>query len=378
MLKLKVIIYYAKLYLHSLNLLLNKKRLLFELSSLKKHPPTIIIGSYFSKVGGVSHHIANIKKYSKEAIDTLPNTKSLALIETNNLREYYNAKIEGQNLAFKIVHSHVDPWFINLCLKAQSNGAKWVHTYHTIYFEKDWINGLALWQEQTNEALIHIAKDADYKISISKWLKRHLKEQYQIDTVYIPNGVDVSKCDLAEASRFKNKYKLQNDFILFAGGIADIKNSLDFIKLAEALPDKQFIMVGNDATLDGVKNKYQLNLPKNLSALGPLSHEDLLDAIAACRVFVVTSRSEGLPTVLMEAMALKCSVVGCNTYGTKEVIHSEEYGYLYKYDSVEDLVAQTRLAYEVSKGEKARQRILENYDWRIVIPQLDAVYNNIL
>ena len=127
-----------------------------------------------------------------------------------------------------------------------------------------------------------------------------------------------------------------------------------------------------------LQDKFKEPIGNNIHIFGTMSHCDLLDAIAACKVFVVTSRSEGLPTVLMEAMALRRSVVGVNTYGTKEVIHSEDYGYLYEADNLEDLINKTKAAYSFSKGDKARQRILQEYDWRVIAPQLDRVYRDLL
>ncbi|NJO68990.1 MAG: glycosyltransferase family 4 protein [Bacteroidetes bacterium] len=286
--------------------------------------------------------------------------------------------VDQGKLTSKTCHSHVDPWFIQLCSQARDQGAKWIHTYHTLYFEEDWDNGLAEWQKEYNRNLLEVAKNADVRISVSQWLQKHLRENYSIDSIYIPNGVDVCICDKADGRRFFKKFPLK-DFILFASGISDIKNPIDFIRLAQSIPEKQFVMIGRQLSIDALVEKYGIELPLNLMVIGQMPHEELLDAIAACRVFVITSRSEGLPTAVMEAMALERPVVGSNRFGISEVIHSDEYGYLYNFGSLADLKEKTLEAWNDTEiGKRARKRVLENYDWNVVIPQIDLIYKKII
>ena len=377
LLKIKALIYYSKLFLARTKEFFSKSQIKANVILLQLCKNKILLGPYFSSLGGVSHHMQSIRKFSNLNVSLLPSQSAQNFIYRHNLLNYY--KVQVENLTFKknIIHSHVDPWFIHLSQKAQLNSSKWIHTYHTLYFENDWKNGLENWQRDINKSLIEVAKYADVRISISHWLKNYLELNYNIKTTYIPNGVDVAKCDLADKNGFINKYSLK-DFILFASGISDIKNPGDFLKLANAMPHKQFVIIGRGISKQALVKKYKMPLGDNLTVLGKMQHLDLLDAIAACKVFVVTSKSEGLPTVLMEAMTLERSVVGVDTYGTKEVIHSEEYGYIYKQDDLEDLISKTKQALEQSKGLKARQRVIENYDWKVIAPQIDKVYKSLL
>jgi glycosyltransferase involved in cell wall biosynthesis len=374
--KLNALKYYLRRSKELFILWLRERWIRLHVKSYKFSNSQIFIGSYFADLGGVSHHLQSLHKYSKIRTATLPSSSLLRFIHKYQLLNYFKTCVENITISNRAIHSHVDPWFINISQQLQGKGAKWVHTYHTLYFEKDWDNGLEPWQKEINDALINNAKHADVKIAIAYWLKDYLKTQYQIETVYIPNGVDVTKCDQADKNRFINTYGLE-DFILFASGISDIKNAGDFLKLAQALPNKPFVLIGRGISKKALIEKYNIQIGDNLTILGVMAHEDLLDAIAACRVFVVTSRSEGLPTVLMEAMALERSVVGCDKYGTKEVIHSDTYGYIYKHDAIEDLIEKTNLAFITSKGRQARQRILTHYDWKVITPQIDKIYTDL-
>jgi glycosyltransferase involved in cell wall biosynthesis len=110
---------------------------------------------------------------------------------------------------------------------------------------------------------------------------------------------------------------------------------------------------------------------------GEMKHKEVLDAISACQVFVMTSKREGLPTALLEAMTLQKSVVVPEHSGCKEVVNNEQLGFLYKPNSLEALLEQTKRALLYpNKGEKARCRILQTYDWKIVAKQLDRLYDS--
>ena len=62
-----------------------------------------------------------------------------------------------------------------------------------------WVSEL---QKEFNRTFIEVASKADVKISVSKWQQIFYKENFNIDTLYIPNGVDVVKCDKANADVF--------------------------------------------------------------------------------------------------------------------------------------------------------------------------------
>ncbi|WP_312241679.1 glycosyltransferase [Pantoea sp.] len=62
-----------------------------------------------------------------------------------------------------------------------------------------------------------------------------------------------------------------------------------------------------------------------------------LDYLAAFDAFILSSKSEGLPRVVLEAMLVNTPVIGSNVTGTAELIGHDETGLLFEYGDVQTL-----------------------------------------
>ena len=336
----------------------------------------VAIGPVFDEYGGVSQHIFGIKKYSTHRVFEIPSKFNRKLIsKSGRVMKLYKKIMNNTQLShYDIIHSHVDPWFTTLCHLSRTENCKWIHTYHTFYFEEDYPNGLKIWQEKINRGLIEIASQADIKICISSWLHDYLYKKYSIQTEVIPNGVDLAECDKANPERFVKKYNLSN-FILYIGNLQSVKNPKLFVELAKQMPKIKFAMIGRNLDEIHLDKEYKVLIPENLILLNEIKHEDAMDAISACKAFVMTSKREGIPTALLEAMAMGKPVVVPNHSGCKEVVCNDENGFLYDQDSFDDLLNKTRQAISPNyKGEGARERILKEYDWNVLIKKIDSIY----
>lgn len=343
----------------------------------KRSKLKVAIGPVYDDFGGVSQHILGIKKSSFHQINELP-SKSIRIALGKRGQRLWSYKMKRTGLKhYDIIHSHANPWFTNLCLSSRTNTCKWVHTYHTLYFKEDYPDGLNPNQKQTNRTLIEVGAKADAKISISQWLHDYLLEKYSIHTEIIPNGVDLGQCDRANPDSFVRKYRIRG-FVLFVGYLDPIKNPQLFTELALRMPEYKFVMVGRNLDAIHLKNEYGISASRNLILLNKLKHEDVLNAISACAAFVMTSKREGIPTVLLEAMGMGKPVVAPAHSGCKEVIYSNDYGFLYEPDSLDELVEQTRRALNSKHvGKRARKRVASHYDWKILARKIDSVYESL-
>ena len=338
----------------------------------------VAIGAEFKNRGGLLYHLRGLHSFSSHRTRLFPSDTTRALISINRrFRRLYQHYVQMRGLpGFDIVHSHVDPWFVAACSRAHTTTCKWVHTYHTLYFAEDYPGGLNPGQEVINSTLLQTVPEADVKISISRWLHDYLLENHSIETVIIPNGVDCNECDTARGQRFEKEYDLK-DFILFVGSSNSVKNPWLFVKLAGLFPASNFVMIGPGLTGRQFITRSG-SLPGNLSLLGELPRGVTLDAMAACSTLVTTSKREGIPTVLLEAMYLGKPVVAPGHTGCREIIARPEVGFLYDPGDFDSLVetVKTALAAGSSIGEMAKNHVRSTYDWSVVVKHIDRVYNS--
>jgi len=357
----------------------NKNLIKDWIRSLKYKSGYVLLGANFAKSGGVRNHIVAIEKYATLGVELVPNDD---LIKQFSGQDFAN-KFKDLFFNFKpkkgtILHSHVYPWYIKWCKKKQKQGYFWVHTYHLPYFPEHASNkAMKKWQDNFNKTLENEACDADVKLSVAKWQQKFLKENNNIDTIYIPNGVDVGLCNKGDSNIAFKKLGFK-DYILNVSRHDPVKNPKEFVLLAQAMPKYNFVIIGNDLTKELFKEHYCIFTPKNLSILGKMSQLEIQHFISASSVLVSTAKREGLPTLILEGMAQSKPVVVSNEPGSMEAIDHGKYGYFYELGNIQDLKNQTLLAIKDEvKPAKARQRVLEEYDWRVVIKKLDKIYSQI-
>jgi colanic acid/amylovoran biosynthesis glycosyltransferase len=110
-----------------------------------------------------------------------------------------------------------------------------------------------------------------------------------------------------------------------------------------------------------------LGLEAHVKLLGHLSRQELDAQYRFCDLVVLTSRSEGIPLVLMEAMAHGKIVLAPAITGIPELVKDGETGFLYRAGSLADFAAKIetiRSAHATLPRLRcaARQHVLEHFD----------------
>ena len=101
--------------------------------------------------------------------------------------------------------------------------------------------------------------------------------------------------------------------------------------------------------------------------LNPRPNEEALKIIAACTVYVLASRTEALPWVLLEAMAGRRPVVASNVGGVSHCITDGDNGLLFSPGNVEALAEKiVRLLNDAELrervGQRGRERVMAEFD----------------
>jgi len=127
--------------------------------------------------------------------------------------------------------------------------------------------------------------------------------------------------------------------LLYVGRLAVEKEIEQMRAVLDALPDARLAVVG-----DG---PHRRQLEKFFAGtattfLGYLEGEKLAAAYASADAFVLTSCTETLGLVLLEAMAAGCPVVAADRGGIPDVVENGVTGFLYDPDRPGDLLAQSK------------------------------------
>lgn len=349
-----------------------RKVLLASFDELRANPPDVLIGANISLSNGIRFHIEGIRSHSAMRVAFSPDDELLRRLTYHDVAvRFHDDVMAFDPRGIRVIHSHVYPYFIRWCRNWKESGARWVHTYHLPYFPID--GHMEPWQLEINDALINDARHAHVRLSVSRWQQRYLQGEHDIESIYLPNGVDAERCDRADAEAFRSAFGIE-DFILFVGRNEAVKNPVDFLRLARALPDLRFAAVGPGMTPDSLRAFGEL--PKNLVALGGLAREQVQNALAACSALVVTSKREGLPTLVLEALLREKPVVVPDDAGCVEAVGGGRFGFVYNHNDLSDLTAKTlaALASVADDRRDARRWVLEEYDWKVVARQLDEIY----
>lgn len=152
---------------------------------------------------------------------------------------------------------------------------------------------------------------------------------------------------------FLNEKDIRFDnFILFVGRdnpVKGVKYLIDgFSKIKKDFPDFRLVLVGE-------------GLPE-----GKLSLEDVRKKMRNCYCLVVPSVSEGLPRVILEAMALRKPVIASNVGGIPDLIKDGQNGFLFEVGNVEQLAEKLRILLQnkdlaVKMGERGRELVYDKF-----------------
>lgn len=181
-------------------------------------------------------------------------------------------------------------------------------------------------------------------IAVSREDKDFLEEKYRLKNVtYLTNGIDFSAITPDSGSGeskavLRKKLDLPGDDFLFITvarfdfqkgydilikAIAKIKDTLEQTKT-----DCRFVFVGDGSEFEDMKVLSRcLSVSRYILFLG--GRTDVYDILRAGDVFLLPSRWEGLPIVLLETGLLNVPVIASDTYGNREVI-KEGNGILFK------------------------------------------------
>jgi glycosyltransferase involved in cell wall biosynthesis len=114
-----------------------------------------------------------------------------------------------------------------------------------------------------------------------------------------------------------------------------------FRKLEADFPDWKLRMLGHFP--DDHVLREMTGDSTQIEVLQALPNPETLKIIANCSVFVVASRSDSTPRVMVEAMAARKPIIGSRVGGIPEYVHDGVNGLLFENENVDDLSEKLRI-----------------------------------
>jgi colanic acid/amylovoran biosynthesis glycosyltransferase len=185
-------------------------------------------------------------------------------------------------------------------------------------------------------------QNCNFCLTISEFNRRYILEHYPEVTekkVLVSRlGVDVDICAVKRVEAYTGRLKL-----LAVGRLQAVKNHAFLIRACRELHSRGLDFECSIAG-DGPENRKLAKLIRDsgladqVRLLGHLPRERVLELYGGADVVVLTSQSEGIPLVLMEAMARRKIVLAPAITGIPELVVAGKTGFLYLPESLPDFV----------------------------------------
>lgn len=219
---------------------------------------------------------------------------------------------------FDIIHLNtifLDSRIMSLWAKRKSKKVIY-YAHSTMEDFKNSFRGSNLLAPIFKKWIIYCYNSADIIITPTEYSKM-LLESYGLNRPIfsLSNGVDIDyfERDYDARKRFRDKYNLkeQEKVIISVGHYIERKGILDFVKLAEQMPEYQFYWFGYTnlhLVPHSVREIIENSLP-NLHFPGYVNRNDLRDAYCGSDLFLFLTHEETEGIVVLEALASKIPVL---------------------------------------------------------------------
>ena len=168
-------------------------------------------------------------------------------------------------------------------------------------------------------------------------------------------------------------------------GRLDEEKGVDVLtEVVKHLPDDvTFVFIGGGALRDRMEAELSEKLDAGaVEITGWVDHDEVPEYLNDLRLLVMTSRTEGVPTTALEAMACGTPVCATPVGGIPDVVKDGETGYLLEEtdprsmaEQIEAIVTEENLS---GISDSAREFVLKNYSFDVVVAEYERVFEAVV
>jgi glycosyltransferase involved in cell wall biosynthesis len=230
------------------------------------------------------------------------------------------------------------------------------------------------------------------KVLSEKYVEKGIGKKENYYTVY--SGMKLNKfCDVRERINYGEKQRELgiNSKHFVIGNVARLETRKGHKFLLDAVKKViierkdcplKLLIIGEGEDREKLENyTRELNLEEKVIFAG--YREDVEELMALMDIFVLTSLREGLPRVLVQAVAVGIPLVAFNVDGVSEIVKDNHNGFLIRPRDVEQL-ANRIVRYIDNKelvllhGQKGREFIKGKWSIEDMVDKIDKIYQDLI
>ncbi|HKK21280.1 MAG TPA: glycosyltransferase family 4 protein [candidate division Zixibacteria bacterium] len=233
-------------------------------------------------------------------------------------------------------------------------------------------------------------RQADHIVAVSASQKKKLERLFvpskKITVVH--NAIDSANFEAIDPIDLKRKFAFPSDsIVLISGGrFSEEKGQVYLVKAAlQALkeqPNVRFVLFGDGPDLEKMRSLVRENSAEQ-KILCPGFERSLAAHLKGADILVNPSLSEGLPNIVLEAMAVGVPVIATNVGGLPEIIENEVNGFLVPARDINSLTeCIVRLAIDMDErkkiADKAARTVSEKFSFSGQNERLTELYQKVV
>ena len=220
----------------------------------------------------------------------------------------------------------------------------------------------------------------DATMVVSHTLQQYYRDQYQRDTVYVPNGATITP--IHPPAQLGEWGLESGSYILFLGRFSPEKNCHLLIDAFERVhTNMKLVLAGGSSHSDAYAEELRSHESPRIRFLPWVSGAHLEELLAHAALFVLPSELEGLSLALLDAMAAGICVLTSDIPENCEVVDGG--GFTFRRGDSADLEHMLDLLVHNPKlrreaAERERVRVQSEYLWPEIARSIEGTYYDVL
>ncbi|MFH0853289.1 MAG: glycosyltransferase family 4 protein [bacterium] len=214
---------------------------------------------------------------------------------------------------------------------------------------------------------------ADHSIITSKHDKQYILSNYKVRS-----GISVIY-NFVDTNIFRPLNAIKNKDIVIVGRLTEQKNLFNLIKAMDGL--EYSVDIYGSGVLETELSDFARSTEAKVNFMRNVPNTKLPNILNQYKLYVLPSLYEGMPKILIEAMACGMACLGTNVNGINELIEHRKNGFLVKTDSLSikngiiELMKDKQLRIEI--GQRAWISVKDHFSLENIVNQENDIYEQL-